>query len=139
MTNYLAVSADKAWWSQLRKVFRSAIHGDRDVVRIRHSDPDAVVRELRDTHALVLVVGPGVDHDASLALARVVNEQRPDVSVVLIAQSSPLLLQEAVRLGVRDVLDPAMAPSVLSASLDLALESARHRSRSTHSGVRTLT
>jgi pilus assembly protein CpaE len=128
MTKFLLATSDDVWPARVRHAFGENLNGDLRVMNAQsHADPDDVMRELHDTDSPVLVVGPGVESAAALALARAVDERRPDVSVILVAQSSPVLLQEAVRAGVRDVVDPTSEDGLVRGSLELALETALRR------------
>ena len=75
----------------------------------------------------VLVVGPDVAMLDALRLAQAVDDAWPDVSVVLIAAPSAELLEQAVRVGVRDVVDPVSAADVVRSSLERAMETAGRR------------
>jgi pilus assembly protein CpaE len=128
MTKFLLATSDDVWPDRVRQAFGRTLNGDLRVLQSNKIDePDAVMQELHDTDSPVLVVGPGVESAAALALARAVDERRPDVSVILVAESSPVLLQEAVRAGVRDVLEPDAAEGNVRGSLELALETALRR------------
>jgi pilus assembly protein CpaE len=75
----------------------------------------------------VLVLGPGIGWQAALALAQAVDEHRQDVSVIMVAEPSPVLLQEALRVGVRDVVDPNASEDIVRGSLALAFDTAVRR------------
>ncbi len=85
------------------------------------------MRELGSVDADVLVVGPDIAMPDALRLAQAVDDERPDVSVVLMASPSAELLEQAVRVGVRDVVDPASAPDIVRSSLERAMETAGRR------------
>ena len=128
MIKFLLATCDTVWPARVRDVFGNALNGD---VRIASAacldDPVAVLSELRDTDSPVLVLGPGIGWQAALALAQVVDEHRQDVSVILVAEPSPVLLQEALRVGVRDVVDPNASEDIVRGSLALAFDTAVRR------------
>jgi pilus assembly protein CpaE len=98
-----------------------------------------VLREVQDRNPSVLVVGPGRERADALALARAVDECRPDVSVILVSESSPDLLQDAVRVGVRDLVSPDSPDASLRGSLELALETATRRRAALRNALETET
>lgn len=85
------------------------------------------VEEIMAAGTEVLAIGPDVDFHAALGLARAFDRDHPQVSVVLVAHSSPRLLEEALRAGVRDIVSPDAATEELRAVLDRALETAGRR------------
>lgn len=85
------------------------------------------VQQIADQGSDVVAIGPGVDVEAALGLAGAFDRDHPHVSVVLIAHSSPSLLEEALRVGVRDIVAPEAPPDELRAVLDRALETATRR------------
>jgi pilus assembly protein CpaE len=121
----LLVTGDREWPERFDRALEYRLELD-----ISHADstedPDVLGR-ITASNAPVIVIGPGYERAEGVALARTLHEQQPDVSVVLIAESSPGLLQEAVHAGVRDVLDPSTSDIVLRGSLTLAIETAGNR------------
>src|SRR5262245_56890087 len=86
-----------------------------------------MLKEIGTSDSELLVVGPDVDIDEALGLAQAVDEQRPDVSVVLIAEPSGELLEQAVLVGVRDVIDPLSSLESVRSSIDRAIATVARR------------
>lgn len=86
------------------------------------ADVTHVVDELfrRDVHAVC--VGPSVPAPVALEIAKVIDRDRPDVGLVLLDVPSPELWQEAARVGVRDIIDPAAVATELLPALRAAIE-----------------
>jgi pilus assembly protein CpaE len=128
MTKILLATQDESWTTLLRHAFNNELNGDlRTSALAAHDQLDAALRELGDLDPEILVVGPDIAERHALDIARTVDEHRPDVSVVLIAQPSPALLEQAVRVGVRDVLDPTLPPEEVRSSLERAMATASRR------------
>ena len=128
MSKILLATSDDAWHTRVRDAFGGELNGDLHAVRFATNDAlDATLHELGSVDPDVLVVGPEVAMLDALRLAEAVDDQRPDVSVVLIAAPSAELFEQAVRVGVRDVVDPMSAPEVVRSALERAMETAGRR------------
>jgi len=73
-------------------------------------------------HTELVVISPEVDHDRALEIARTVNASAPPTATVLV-RTSPLngSMQDAMRAGVRDVVDLSDRSHSLRASLQQAM------------------
>lgn len=91
------------------------------------SDPKALLGELGDLAPAVVAIGPDVALPVSLELARLLDVERPEVSVVLITDPSPELYEQAVGSGVRDVLAPDAVDAQVTAVFERAIEVAVRR------------
>ena len=128
MTKILLVTNDDEWRRWIAGAFGDELEGALRTASLESWDaPEAALRDVADLDPEILVVGPDVDPNDGLRLARVIDAHRPDVSVVLIAAPSAGLLEQAVRVGVRDVIDPGSAPDTLRSALEHALETAGRR------------
>ena len=126
---FVLVTGDREWPTRCRRALKDGLGHRLDISQTEAPGVPEVLDGMRADDAPVIVIGPGYERAESVALARTLNEQQPDVSVVLILDSSPGLLQDAVDAGVRDVLDPSTSDVVLRGSLTLALETAGNRRR----------
>jgi Flp pilus assembly CpaE family ATPase len=78
----------------------------------------------------VVIVGPDLDEQYALEYAYEFDLQRPDVSVILCVPTSADVLGEAMRAGVRDVVDPLAGDERILEAFKRATEAAaRARSR----------
>lgn len=128
MSSILLASCDDEWTTRIREAFGGTLNGDLRTTKFTSLDiVDGMLTELGTSDSELLVVGPDVGVDAALGIAQAVDEQRPDVSVVLIAEPSSELLEQAVRVGVRDVIDPLSSLEILRSSIDRAIATVARR------------
>ena len=83
--------------------------------------------DLSEQDPELVVLGPDVPVQVALDVARTFDESRPEISVIVIAQPTPELWQQALRVGVRDILAPDTPELELRRSFDHAMESAARR------------
>ena len=87
----------------------------------------------------VVLFGPDVDREAAFRLARELDLQHPDLSVVLAGTPDPDEVVAAMRAGIRDIADPASDPAQLRLLLEracLATDSRRRQGGEGNSGER---
>jgi pilus assembly protein CpaE len=84
-------------------------------------------RQLGDEIPDVVAIGPGLPLEDALALASQLEQERPEISVLLISQPTAELWQHALRSGVRDVLAPDALDAQVREAFDRALELAARR------------
>ena len=94
---------------------------------ILRGDPSRTVKELVNGGADVVALGPGLPPETALELARALDLDCPEVSVVIVADPSPRLLQAALRAGARDVIAPDAPDHELRDAFQLALGTATQR------------
>jgi pilus assembly protein CpaE len=72
---------------------------------------------------LVMVLGPGIESDQALALAESAAAEGSDAGVVIVARRlSTALLRQAMKAGVRDVLEASQKPEELASAIRRAAE-----------------
>jgi len=99
-------------------------------------DPTKVAADVAESGAEVVCIGPGLAPGAALQLADAFDRERPDLCLVIVAEPTPDLVREALRVGVRDVADPAGGAAELSGALHRALETASRRQRARDEAAR---
>jgi len=77
--------------------------------------------------AEVVALGPDLPGETALALARSVDRERPEISVVIIAEPSTDLMRAALHAGARDVIAPQATHDEIRAALERAFDSAETR------------
>ena len=129
MSGLLVASPSENFDAKLANVFNGELNGHRRYWRDGLLDANAasIVAELTRTDPVVVAIGPDLDPDAALELARAFDADRPDVSVVLVAEPSLQLLERALRSGARDVVAPDAPPTELRQAFEQALDSAGRR------------
>jgi len=90
-------------------------------------DLNRIVDELVRSGPDVIALGPELEVDRALDLARAVDANRPDVVVVLIAEPSIQLLERALRAGARDVIAPDSSEDVMREAFVRALDAGSRR------------
>lgn len=95
------------------------------------SEPQHILSSLDNPALLdVVVLGQGLPPEESLRLAEAFESQRPEVSVLLVAEPNPELVLSAMRSGVRDVVYPEADAGELGVLLHRAIRSTSIRRRS---------
>lgn len=96
-----------------------------DAPAVQESPPDA----LNNVHSAVdvVVVGPDIRVEHWVALAAALEASDPAIVVVLAAAPSPEVTLNALRSGIRDIIDPAVDAADLSLALQRAAHTAANR------------
>jgi pilus assembly protein CpaE len=91
--------------------------------------PDVVLDQLSLERPEVLVFGPGVAIEDALRLAIIVDVKYPEISVVMVHEDNPEIALQAMRAGVRDILNPLADIPSIRAQLERACHAyaSRHR------------
>ncbi len=128
MSRLVVATADTEFEARVRSAFDDSLNGDLRRCGISATDdPSRAVTELTRDGTQVVAIGPDVDLDEALALARSIDSQRPDVTVVIVAEPSKDVLRSALRAGARDVVAPHAPESDLRVALEEALEATARR------------
>lgn len=69
-------------------------------------DIDRVVVDLTRDDPAVIAIGPGIKTDTALDVAEMIDRDRPEISVIVVADPEPDVWERALRAGVRDVVAP---------------------------------
>ena len=94
---------------------------------VMYIDPLAAVKDIAKGNPDVLLIGPNVALEASLALAAAMDEEHPEIEVVLVADPTPELWKAAVQSGVRDVLTPEAGGDEIRVTVDKISAAAKRR------------
>lgn len=128
MSQLVLATADLAFEQRVRDAFDGELEGQvrywRDGIG---EDPARMLTDLSGTATSVVAIGPDLSPEAALELTRALDMDRPEISVVIIAQPSAKLLQSALRAGARDVISPDAPSGALRAAFERAMESALNR------------
>jgi pilus assembly protein CpaE len=89
---------------------------------------DAIVTEVAADQVQVLCIGEDVPLELAFAVASLIDRAHAHISVILLAAPWPEVWREALRSGVRDVVDPNAGHRELVPALRRALERAAHLS-----------
>jgi pilus assembly protein CpaE len=129
MSRLVLATENMDFEARVRRVFDGELEGELRYWRngFLRGDPSRAVRELVNGGADVVALGPGLPTDSALELARAFDHDRPEISVVIVAEPSAALLQWALRAGARDVIAPDAPDHELYAALRFAINAASHR------------
>lgn len=130
MSRFVLATTDAHFERRIRYAFGGALDGDLQSLARGPLPPDPahLLGQLTDADAPeVVLLGPGVPTDDSLALAARFDEQRPDISVVLVTEPDPDLWSAAMRAGVRDILAPEADAAGIRLVLERASQAAANR------------
>ena len=118
-------------FERLVRLAVAGMHGSLQVFQVDYlpDGPGDVLRQMVGEPPEVLILGPGISVDGSLKLASVVDLQYPEISVILAAPSTPETVLQAMRAGVRDLLDPGADPDTIRVMLERASLAAAGRRR----------
>jgi pilus assembly protein CpaE len=128
MSRLVLVSASTEFETRVRRAYDDKVNGNfrywrEGVLR----DPARAIADIANAGVDVLVIGPDVPLDSALELARACDHDRPDLSVLIVAEPSTSLLQRALHAGARDVVAPDTPDAELRAAFRRALQGASRR------------
>lgn len=141
MSRFLLIGSDAAFEQKLRLAVAGGLPGDVAVV--------SAGTVMTDTHELlgivlgsrpeVIVLGPDLATEDALRMAMVLDLQIPGLSVVLVAETTPEIVLQAMRSGVRDVMSPLTDIPSIRMLLERASQvfASRYRSSSPEMTQRT--
>ena len=90
-------------------------------------DIDLIVKTLTVDDPDLVVVGPDSDLDTALMVAEQLDVDHPEISVVLVASPSAMVLERAMHAGTRGVLSPDADTEEIEKVLGKAIAAARRR------------
>ena len=130
MTRLLLATTDEGWEARVRASFDGTLNGElrswgteADGV----GDADGMLAAIEGHDARVVALGPGLSADEALTAAARLDHDRPDLCVLIVAEPTPDLYRQALRVGVRDIVDPAADLAEVRAAFDAALQTAGRR------------
>lgn len=132
MSRFLLATADNGFEERVRAALGPGLNGDlrrvsEELVGLTPTQAVDSVTSVPGGMPDVVVLGPGLAMEAALSLARRFDQDRPEINVVLVSKASPTLMRNALRAGVRDVLEPDADTEELRTILEGAAHSAARR------------
>jgi pilus assembly protein CpaE len=117
-----------------QKVRRALGFDVERAVERRHSENmfvDAMVatKQLTAGNPDIIAIGPNVSVDVALEITAAIEIERPEIDVILIADSTPDLWERALHSGVSDVLRPDAIDEQVRSSFTRVIETAERRRR----------
>ncbi len=128
MSTVLLATSSLAFEQRTRRALGST-NGDlsRYDSEVMYLDALAAAKDMASRNPHVILIGPNVAVDAALGVAQALDEEHPEIEVVLIADPTPDLWQAALRSGVRDVLTPEAGDDEIRQVIDRVTEAAQRR------------
>lgn len=115
MSRFVLVGSDTSFEQKIRLAVASGLSGDVETLSAGSvtMQPHEFLSVVSGNRPEVLILGPDLQTDDALRLATVLDVQFPELSVLLVCESTPDLILQAMRSGVRDVMSPlADIPSI---------------------------
>ncbi len=131
MTKLALATQSAAFEQRVRRAFRGELNGElrRWKDGVTASDFRAVINELGKEGTDVVALGPDVPLQTALELAQAFEENRPEVTVLVVTKPSPQVYEAALRAGVRDVVASDASDAELRLALERALQTTDRRRR----------
>lgn len=126
MSTYLLATPDTAFEQRMHGAL-SAVASRLQISRVETVEEIGPALKSSAAPVDVVVIGPGVSLEAALAAAHELDLDHPEVSVLLVAEPSPTLWQQALRAGVRDVVDLNAADGELAEVFERAADKVARR------------
>lgn len=131
MSRLLLATAEAGWEARVRASFDDTLNGelkswgDDDQ---GFDDTESMLEAIDGHGARVVALGPGLDTEIALGAAAALDRDRPDLCVLIVADPTPELYRKALRVGVRDIVDPGAELADVRAAFDAAMTTADRRS-----------
>ncbi len=141
MSRLLLATNESSWEDRVRESFEHTLNGElkswgpADLA----GENSAMLRAIEDHGAGVVALGPGLDSDAALHAAAALDRECPELCVLLVAEPTPELYRMALRVGVRDIVDPTADLADVRAAFDAAIDTAARRQVRASAPMRTET
>ena len=131
MSSIVLATSSAAFEQKVRRAL--GFDSNRSVER-RHSenmftDPSAATKQLTGANPDIIAIGPNVPIDVALAVTKEIEEERPEIGVILVADPTPDLWQSALHAGANDVLAPDAIDEQIRKAFNRVLEIAERRRR----------
>ncbi len=129
MSRIILATANLGFEQRVRRVFDGSLNGELTRWRDQQLivEPDRAVAELSNSQPELVVLGPDIPIEDALRLASHLDQHRPEISLILTAEPSPDLWQQALGAGVRAIISPEATDHELRKEFDRAIETARTR------------
>ncbi len=131
MTHLALVTRSAGFEQRVRRAFGGQLNGELRRWRgvLNGQDLRAVAVDLTREDPVVVALGPDIPLDLALAVAREIDESRPEISVVVVTEPAPEMWEDALRAGVRDVVPTTASDDELRQALERALNTSTRRRR----------
>jgi pilus assembly protein CpaE len=124
MSSIVLATSSAAFEQRVRRALGGQLNGSlrRWQSEIMYMDSLAAVKELAAEGPDVVAIGPNVAVDLALEVAKAIDTERPEINVILVAETVPGIWEQALRAGVREVIAPDAGDADIKAAFDRVLE-----------------
>lgn len=126
MSTYLLATPDAEFEQRIRTAL-SGVAPTLHLTRVEAVSDIGAALKSASTPVDVVAVGPGIALDEALTAAHQLDLGHPEVSVLLVAEPSPTLWQQALRAGVRDVVELSSPDAELAEVFERAADKVARR------------
>lgn len=139
MTSVVLAASSAAFEQRVRRALGGELNGSllRLQADFTPEDPMAATKRLAAETPDVVAIGPKIDVESALEIAKAIEEERPEIGVVIVAEPNPELWLRALRSGVSDVLVPDAEDAQIRLSFERLLEAANRRRQNLATGATT--
>lgn len=130
----LLVTGSPEWRANVEA---ASLDANARVVSTDGADRQGLLREIKAIDPFVVAIGPDLPLDDAIACCSAVDDEHPEICVVLVARPEGEVFERALRAGVRDLVDPDASPQDVRSVLDRARETARKRRANLATGTVT--
>lgn len=109
MSRFVVITAEQPFQRKVQAAVKGALHGSVQILppSAMLGGPQELFSKLTGEPPEVLVLGPGLPEDDALKLATVFDLQYPEISLVLVEDTAPEQVINAMRAGIRDIVSPS--------------------------------
>lgn len=133
MSRFVIVTSDTAFEQLVRSAIIGGLSGTMETLPRDAGAPDSsMLVAALSNNAEVLVLGPDLPLEDALRLATVVDVRYPELSVVLVGTSDSDLVVQAMRAGIRHIVNPEADPPTIRIELERACQTFASRRRTRH-------
>jgi len=129
MTTITLATGDELFEARVRQAMNGTVAADVKTWSASQltGNPVRAAQQLTADHSEIVVVGPEVPLESALELLRVLDTNHPEVTVMLVAEPTARVLEQALRAGVRDVVSPGSDDDELHDALERVAKAAGRR------------
>ena len=129
MSNITIATSSVAFEQRLRRSLGADFTGrvTRWQSDLLYVDGLQAVKELALDSPDVIIVGPNVAADVALELAQAIDQEHPEIEVILVVDVVPGLWEMALRARVSDVIDPTSGDEEIRGAVTRALDTVQRR------------
>lgn len=131
MSRFVVITAEQSFQRKVQSAVKGALHGSVQILppSAMLGGPQELFSKLAGEPPEVLVLGPGLPEDDALKLATVFDLQYPEISLVLVEDTAPEQVINAMRAGIRDIVSPSADVDQLRILLERACLASAGRRR----------